>query len=140
MKSLVQITKERQGELTKERASTDDGIIVNAYIELVNRGYENISPSDIVDIVKIRGYEKATARSVGHLMRSLGFKNSVKNIKGVSKRCYSCDEALLEKLLKRYSLDTIETTTDEKKELQRLQRLQKYGERFIGRIFGMKNK
>jgi len=127
LKQFREIMMERQGELIKERSSTYDGIIVNTYLELHHKGRKLITASDIVDIVKIRGCEKATTRSVGHHMRSLGFKNSVKNIKGVSKRCYSCDETLLKKLRKRYSLNTIENKSDEKQELQRLQRLQKYG-------------
>jgi hypothetical protein len=123
--SLSDIVLERQGELIKERASTYDGIIVNAYLELLKKGNKYITPTDLVTIVQEKGYDKATARSIGHHMKSLGFTNIVRNINGVSKRCYCCDEELLKKLRKRYSLDTFDRTSDDKdQELQSLQRLQ----------------
>jgi len=80
LNELSQIMRKRQGELIKERASTYDGVIVNAYLELLEQGHEFISPTDIAFIVQSRGYDKTTTRRIGHNMKSIGYSNTVKNI------------------------------------------------------------
>jgi len=120
------IMRKRQSELIKERASTYDGVIVNAYLELLERGNKYITPSDITSIVQSKGYEKVTPRSIGHHMKSLGFTNEVRNINGKSTRCYNMDRELLGKLKRRYSLKSVITMSDSDEKLQSLQSLQRY--------------
>ena len=144
---LSNILGVRQKELIKDRAETDDGVVINAYLELVGKKSPCITSSDIANIVKSKGeqFEKITPQTIGHIMKSLGFKNEIRNIDGQSSRCYIHDEDLINKLKKRYSLKTLECeacTIDSPNEsaggerLQRLQKLQSVGiwQRIVGRF------
>jgi len=138
LKQLTQMMKGRETELVKERSSTLDGVIINIYFELLNEGYECITASDIAARVQEKGYSKATPYSVGHTLKSLGVTNTVTTLKGKSIRCYSCDDELLEKLRKRYSLNNLSQQEENDEKLQKLQRLQRY--RVWGRLKkGIKN-
>ena len=138
LKQLTQMMKGRETELVKERSSTLDGVIINIYFELLNEGYECITASDIAARVQEKGYSKATPYSVGHTLKSLGVTNTVTTLKGKSIRCYSCDDELLEKLRKRYSLNNLSQQEENDEKLQKLQRLQQY--RVWGRLKkGIKN-
>ena len=122
LNKLTNIIKERQVELIKDRSSTDDGVIANAYIELFDRGNITITPTDIVTLLKTKGQE-ISPQSIGYCMRSLGFKTTVRNISGESKRCYNPDHELIERLRTRYSLKSLRLSAENEEKLQRLQRL-----------------
>lgn len=130
LQTLIQIMKKRQGELIKERSSTHDGVIVNVFLELLDRGNANITASDLIELLKRKGIEE-NAQSIGHSMKSLGFSSIVKNIKGETKRCYQWDDTLIEKLRSRYSLKSLRLQAEDEK-LQKLQRLQL--KNIVGRI------
>jgi energy-coupling factor transporter ATP-binding protein EcfA2 len=132
---LAKITKERQGELIKDRSSTEDGVIANAYLELFDRGNINITPTDIVTLLKTKGQE-ISPQSIGHCMRSLGFKTTVRNVGGESKRCYNPDQELIERLRRRYSLKSLRLPTNEEEKLQRLQTLRPGILRLLENLFG----
>lgn len=126
---LSSLLRTRQKDLIKDRAVTDDGVVINAYLELIEQKKPCITPSDICDLVRKRGieFEKMTSQTIGHIMKSLGFKNIPKTIEGKTQRCYVKDEELLLKLQKRYSLKSIEceecTIELEEDKLQKLQKL-----------------
>ncbi len=119
---LVKIAKSRQSELIKDRSSTDDGIIANAYLELLDNGYTNITSTDIVNLLGNKGQD-VSPQSIGHCMKSLGFTTTVKNISGESKRCYNPDHELIDRLRKRYSLKSLRVPVQKQEKLQRLQKL-----------------
>ena len=124
---LSNLFKKRQKELIKDRAETDDGVVINAYLELVSQNKPCITSSDITKIVKEKGdqFEDITPQTIGHIMKSLGFKNEIRNVEGQSSRCFIHDEDLISKLKNRYSLKPMELKCeeciiepDEDKELQ----------------------
>jgi hypothetical protein len=125
MKKLSEIMKEKETELVKDRAYTMDGVIVNAYLDLLEKGNKNITATDIQSFVQDKGFDKLTSQSIGHHMRSLGFTNKVVNVEGKSNRSYLCDDDLLQKLRKRYSVQNIDIQLENSEKLQRLQKLQK---------------
>lgn len=119
---LALIIKRRQGDLIKDRSSTNDGIIANVFLELFDNGKKNITSTDIMIKVQ-RKCPNVNAQSIGHSMKSLGFTTVVKNINGESKRCYNPNLDLIERIRKRYSLKSLQSQVDGEK-LQELQRLQ----------------
>jgi hypothetical protein len=142
---LSSLLQTRQQDLVKDRAETDDGVVINAYLELVDQGKECITSSDIASLVQGSGeqFEKITPQTIGHIMKSLGFKNEVRRMEGKSRRCHIHDADLINKLKKRYSLKPMELKCedctlepDDGEELQRLQKLQPMGiwQRIIGRL------
>lgn len=107
---LSGLLRTRQKDLIKDRAVTDDGVVINAYLEIINEGKPCITPTDISNLVRTQGpeYENITPRKIGHIMKSLGFENEIRAIEGHSHRCYVYDENLLNTLKKRYSLKLME--------------------------------
>lgn len=143
---LSSLLRSRQKDLIKDRAVTDDGVVINVYLELIDKEKQCITPSDIADLVQKQGveYEKITPQTIGHIMKSLGFNNVAKTIDGHTSRCYIYDEDLINVLKKRYSLKPMEVCEEctlppepaESGELQQLQQLRPVGawQRFIDKF------
>ncbi len=125
--NISQIMFERQTELIKDRSTSDDGIIINIYLELIQKGQKHISSSDLADIASQRGYDKLTSQYIGHCLKSMGLTNKVQNVAGKSKRCFYCDPETLGKLQRRYFIESEQITSDDNKKLQQLQGLQHKG-------------
>ncbi len=130
LNELVKMARSRQSELIKDRSSTDDGIIANAYLELLDNGYTNITSTDIVNLLGNKGQDMSP-QSIGHCMKSLGFTTTVKNVGGETKRCYNSDQKLIERLRNRYSLKSPRVQVEQQEKLQRLQKLQPNGWRRV---------
>lgn len=136
LNELVKMTRSRQGELIKDRSSTDDGIIANAYLELFDKGNSNITPTDITSLLQTKGQD-VSPQSIGHCMKSLGFTTTVRNISGASKRCYVSNGELIERIRRRYSLKSLGlSSANEEEKLQRLQTLQPGVLRLLKNLFG----
>jgi hypothetical protein len=135
LNDLTKIIKERQVELIKDRSSTDDGMIANAYLDLFDKGNTIITPTDIASLLQATGQD-ISPQSIGHCMKSLGFKIKVRNIGGESKRCYNPDQELIERLRRRYSLKSLRTSTEDEEKLQRLQTLRPGILRLLENLFG----
>jgi hypothetical protein len=92
-----------QNELIEERASSWEGLIVNAVHELKGKE-ENVTPQLIADRINEsagRG-EELSSRKVGRVLRSLGLETRVKKVEGKAQRVLKQEEGMLAVLFKKY--------------------------------------
>ena len=52
LESLAQTAREKTNEMIEERASTLDGRIINAYLQLLDSGHVNITANDIAQVLE----------------------------------------------------------------------------------------
>jgi len=123
LESLAQTAREKTNEMIEERASTLDGRIINAYLQLLDSGHVNITANNIAQVLEKQGYKKINSRTIGHRMKSFGFRNEVKNIGKETKRCSIPDEKLIQTLRNRYYLATPAKDFDRKQDLRKYKRL-----------------
>lgn len=89
-------------KLIDERAESYDGMLVNAFFELLVSGGGMFGSGDVAKKYKeMYGYD-TTSRTVGKHLKSLGFDVTQKKIDGKNRRILDCDVTLLGNLLNQY--------------------------------------
>lgn len=103
---FVKYVKECNQRIVEENASTFDGQVINAYVELLNEGiFKGITAQNILErTIQNNGCRKETnVRTIGRHLSSLGFDKTVpKKVNGKTVRVVSVSDENLERLKKRY--------------------------------------
>lgn len=104
-KKFIEFIKTYQIILIDERSESDEGLLVNAYKNLVENGQEKITATDIMNFVneELKDKNKWSKRKVGGLLRSIGFLSTVKTISGESIRLVEISDEQYDTLLNRYN-------------------------------------
>jgi hypothetical protein len=109
LKKFVKYVKKYNQRIVEENASSYDGQIINAYVELLTEGiFKRITAQNILDrATQNNGCRKETnVRTVGRHLSNLGFDKPIpKKIGGRTVRVVNVSNENLERLKKRYVLN-----------------------------------
>lgn len=97
--NFIKSVKRTNNELVEMNASTIDGSIIHAYLELVQKGEKYITPSDISSHI---GNEKLNSVSVGKRVKTLGFKTTQTRVGDSIKKLVKISIPAMEQLIYRY--------------------------------------
>jgi len=93
---------EKNVELINERASTVEGEIINAYVDLLGEGVDAVSPTLIADRIRVNCGDEVSNRSIGKKLKALGFKSVPTKVLGKTVKVVKIPEGVLALLLNRY--------------------------------------
>jgi len=82
LEDFKKFLKVYNADLIDERASTNDGVIVNAIVDLLLGGTEHISASTLKPLCEQEGMTKTSARSIGRRLAALGLKCQLRRVDG----------------------------------------------------------
>jgi len=102
-----------QAEIIEERKNTLEGSIVGSIFNLLKRGENNISASDIINeggLTNFKG-QPLQPRALSSILKGLGFGlPKGRKVEGKTKRCLPLEPVKLENLFKRYGYGVTEVT------------------------------
>lgn len=94
---------EKNREIIKERAGTMEGLIVNAYCDLLGEGVKPITPKLICERILQETNEELHPRSLSKKLKALGFTTEHKRVAGgKDARSVEIPTSLFNKIFKRY--------------------------------------
>ena len=124
LKEFIHYTQLYNKEIIEENATSFDGQIFNAYLELLEKHdieqqtfddykFPCITSSDIRAFLIDNGWkeDKITASVIGKRLKSLGFKSKPMKISGRTKKMLEIDENLLKNLISRYVVTAVTEVT-----------------------------
>jgi hypothetical protein len=125
LNNFIRYVKEYNKEVVEENASSFDGQIFNAYMELLNyhtdeqQSFDDYKPdhitsSDIKNKLVENGWseEKLHASTIGRHLKSLGFKTKPTKIAGKTKKVLEVDDELYKNLVSRYGVTVVTEVTE----------------------------
>ena len=98
----------KQEELIRERSDSKEGILVQAYVDLINDGKNLITARDLADKMNLIAENDVgdrfsfTARGLGKVLKALGFHSKQRREGGIKGRFLGVDEVKLKSLMQRY--------------------------------------
>lgn len=123
LKKFVSYTLEYNKQIVEENASSFDGAIINAYIELLDKHekdqqslsdyhFPHITSTDIRNYLVEDGFkENLSAATIGRHLKSLGFKTKPTKIQGKTKKILEIDDYLFQNLVSRYVVTEVTDVT-----------------------------
>lgn len=105
MKTMKNVLIEHNNKMVEQRASSFDGVMIQALLELKEGGATHITSGDIADkMAQFDGdYNNTEPSKVGQHLKKLGIEtDSPRKIDGVSKRCIKWNDKLMTHLKKKY--------------------------------------
>lgn len=105
MKTMKHVLIEHNNKMVEQRASSFDGCMIQALLELKEGGATHITSGDIADKMAQSStkYNNTEPSKVGQHLKKLGIEtNSPRKINGTSKRCINWSDKLMAQLEKKY--------------------------------------
>lgn len=126
LRNFIIYTKGYNNKVIEENATSFDGQIFNAYIDLYDKhkieqqgleDYHNphITSTDIKNYLVDDGWseDKIRASTIGRRLKSLGFETKAMKISGKTKKVLQIDDDLLQNLISRYVVTVVTEVTED---------------------------
>jgi len=99
-----------QQDLIEERATSYDGQIITALLNMIEEGAKEVTPADIVEVLKEDKFD-TTAAVVGKHLKALGIKTVAKKIGGKTCRLIELSDEQRDDLNSRYNPEKVTAVT-----------------------------